>query len=278
MGQLAGVAIVCQLIFYGKLYEMVKYISDKIEAAELVLVGIGEELDAVEAIKKESRYCDITGNFEDGRMLPFIEKVLSGQKKSGMTEIYNLLAKCLEKKNYFIVSLCRDGFIRESGLDLERVAEPCGGYDRLQCIEKCSSELYDVPVKALCRAEHYINGKPLDGGWEEPVCPKCGKPLVFNNVDAANYVEEGYLDKWSLYRKWLQGTVNRNVCILEIGVGMKYPTVIRWPFEKISFYNKKAEFFRIHSKLYQIPKEMKENGHGICQRPEEFIKKLSVNF
>ncbi|NBJ97450.1 hypothetical protein D5282_08940 [bacterium 1xD8-48] len=271
-------AIVCQLIFYGKLYEMVKYISDKIKAAELVLVGIGEELDAVEAIKKESRYCDITGNFEDGRMLPFIEKVLSGQKKSGMTEIYNLLAKCLEKKNYFIVSLCRDGFIRESSLDLERVAEPCGGYDRLQCIEKCSSELYDVPVKALCRAEHYINGKPLDGGWEEPVCPKCGKPLVFNNVDAANYVEEGYLDKWSLYRKWLQGTVNRNVCILEIGVGMKYPTVIRWPFEKISFYNKKAEFFRIHSKLYQIPKEMKENGHGICQRPEEFIKKLSVNF
>ncbi len=66
---------------------MVKYISDKIKAAEMVLVGIGEELDAVEVIKKESRYCDITGNLEDVRMLPFIEKVLSGQKKSGMTEI-----------------------------------------------------------------------------------------------------------------------------------------------------------------------------------------------
>lgn len=257
---------------------MIKYITDKIKAAELVLVGIGEELDAVEAIKKESRYCDITDNQQESGMLPFIEKVVSRQKKAEMTEMYKQLAYCLEKKNYFIVSLCKDGFIRESGLDLERVVEPCGGYDKLQCVEKCSNELYEVPANKLFWTEQYINGRRMENGWEEPICPKCGKPLVFNNVNAVNYVEEGYLDKWLLYRKWLQGTVNRNVCILEIGVGLKYPTVIRWPFEKILFYNKKAEFFRIHSKLYQIPKEMKEHGHGICQKPEEFIKELSVNF
>lgn len=257
---------------------MVKYISDKIKAAELVLIGLGEELDAVEAIKKEDEYHSVTDKLEEKRMIPFVEKLMSARKEDEKRGVYEMLAHCLENKNYFIVSLCKDGFIKESSLNKERVVEPCGGYDKLQCIDKCCGELYDVPEKALSQIKQRLNGEHMDKGWDEPVCPHCGKPLVFNNVTAENYVEDGYLDKWLLYKKWLQGTVNRHVCILEIGVGMKYPTVIRWPFEKILLYNQKADFFRVHSKLYQIPKEMKEKGHGICQRPEEFIKELSENF
>ncbi|MDE6964004.1 MAG: hypothetical protein K2P30_10310 [Lachnospiraceae bacterium] len=257
---------------------MIKYISDKIKVAELVLVGLGEELDAVEEIKKEEEYQGIANYLNKKEMIPFAEKLLSERKKDERCHIYEMLAHCLENKNYFIVSLCKDGFIRESSLDLTRVVEPCGGYDKLQCADKCCVELYDVPEKTFRQVKNCMNDEHFEGVWEEPVCPHCGKPLIFNNVNAANYVEEGYLEKWLLYKKWLQGTVNKSVCILEVGVGMKYPTVVRWPFEKISFYNRKAEFFRIHSKLYQIPKEMKDNGHGICQRPEEFIKELSENF
>ena len=55
---------------------------------------------------------------------------------------------------------------------------------------------------------------------------------------------------------------------------MKYPTVIRWPFEKITFFNQKAELFRVHNRLYQISEEIKERGHGICQEPSDFLKEL----
>ena len=107
---------------------------------------------------------------------------------------------------------------------------------------------------------------------------KLKKFLVFNNIDAEKYNEEGYLRKWMIYKKWLQGTVNKNLCILELGVGMNYPSVIRWPFEKIAFYNQKSELFRVHSRLYQITEEIKDRGYGICQKPEDFIRELSNTF
>ena len=36
-------------------------------------------------------------------------------------------------------------------------------------------------------------------------------------------------DSWETYTKWLQGTLNRNLVILELGVGMELPQLIRFP-------------------------------------------------
>ena len=108
-----------------------------------------------------------------------------------------------------------------------------------------------------------------------PVCPCCGQPLVFNNVLAENYQENGYLPQWNQYTKWLQGTLNRKLTVFELGVGMKYPTVIRWPFEKTVFFNKKAVMYRVHDRLYQITEELKDKAYCICQNPLDFVKELS---
>ena len=95
--------------------------------------------------------------------------------------------------------------------------------------------------------------------------------MVYNNIKVQNYVEEGYLELWNRYKKWLQGTVNRKLCVLELGVGMKYPSVIRWPFEKIVFFNQKSSFFRVHSKLYQLTEEISERGYKIKEKPIDFL-------
>ncbi|MCM1136559.1 MAG: hypothetical protein NC400_13415 [Clostridium sp.] len=262
--------------------EMVKDIIEKIKTAERVLVGLGEELDTLKEVKATAQYKNITENIPEPQMLPFAEKIMIDEIKSEKCEAYKILAGCLKEKDYFVVSLCQDGCIRESGLELQRIVEPCGGYEKLQCSERCSDELYDVTEEMLSPARKLAGDKQPGSAWKSewaaPVCPYCGCPLVFNNVSALNYVEEGYLNQWLAYKKWLQRTVNRKVVILELGVGLKYPTVIRWPFEKILYYNQKAELFRVHSKLYQIPEEVKERAFGICEPPEEFLKELSENF
>ena len=257
---------------------MIEHVAEKIKDADLVLVGLGEELDAFAAFRDEPKYQSILKKLENSWMLPFIynmkmEEIIKEQK-----ELYKLLSSCLYKKNYFIVSVCMDGAIRETGLDEGRIVEPCGGYRKLQCSGKCNTELYEIPVELQQQINKFYENESCDDEPAEPVCPICGSSLVFNNVNALNYVEEGYLEQWSIYKKWLQGTVNKKICILEVGVGMKYPTVIRWPFEKITFYNNKAELFRVHSRLYQISEEIKGKGYGICKSPEEFIKELSNIF
>lgn len=246
-----------------------EHIITKIKEADLVLVGLGEELDLARQLKIGDESLQPG---EDKHLNSFFKKKMLDEIIHQNSDRYKDLAKCLKDKNYFIVSVCLDGTIRNSKLNKERIVEPCGNYERMQCSEKCTDDLYELPQDFLDRLKK--NAQEVD----MPLCPHCKKPLVFNNIEAKNYVEDGYLEQWMLYKKWLQGTVNKNVCILELGVGMKYPTVIRWPFEKITFFNQKAELFRVHSRLYQIAEEIKDRGHGICQSPEDFLKELSNSF
>ena len=53
---------------------------------------------------------------------------------------------------------------------------------------------------------------------------------------------------------------------------MEYPTVIRFPFEKVAYFNQKARFYRVHSRLYQMTAELKEKGVSIQANPEDFLK------
>jgi len=81
-------------------------------------------------------------------------------------------------------------------------------------------------------------------------------------------------DKWNEYNNWLGHTLNRSLCLLELGVGLKYPGVIRWPFEKIVFINKKAKMYRIHKSLYQTTEEMGDKCQGIEADPLEYIAQI----
>ena len=87
---------------------------------------------------------------------------------------------------------------------------------------------------------------------------------------------EGYLDQWNVYTKWLQGTMNRGLCVLELGVGMNYPGVIRFPFEKMVYYNQKAFLYRVHSRLYQLGAKIADRGRGIAENPVDFLGLLGI--
>ena len=216
--------------------ENMSLLMDKINDAELVLVGAGEEF-AIDTNDASA------------------ENIVL---KNNRLRFYQKLEKLLHDKNYFIVSLCTDGLIRECDFNKGRIVEPCGNNKYLQCSEKCTTDLYDIED-------------------DMKICPKCGKPLINNRITDAGgmYVEEGYLEDWKIYTKWLQGTVNRRVCILELGVGMQFPSVIRFPFEKIVYFNQKASFFRVHSRLYQLAEEINEKSYSIQATPEDMLKELS---
>ena len=81
---------------------------------------------------------------------------------------------------------------------------------------------------------------------------------------------------WDKYTKWLQGTLNRNVLILELGVGLKYPRVIRFPFEKAAYFNKKADFIRVHGRLYQMTEELGDKGISIAQNAVAFLAGIEI--
>ncbi len=282
----------CYNDFSCTIKEMIGYdmdnnlILEKIADADMVLVGIGEDFDTIPALKEYEGY--ETGNHllrENGleHLIPLWKEYCIGRlKDSTLNGAVNKLAELLQDKNYFVISLSSNSGVAWFPWKHDRIVVPTGSNSKKQCIgghtclldlsEKDKMVIEDI-FDALFNDE--FTADLSDGvGTSLGVCPECEAPMVMNNILTENYVEEGYLPKWELYKKWLSGTVNRKLVLLELGAGLKYPSVIRWPFEKIAFFNQKATFVRVHDRLSQLTPEIAGKGIGISQNPIDWLLDL----
>ena len=106
------------------------------------------------------------------------------------------------------------------------------------------------------------------------VVAPCGSERSGNVVTNDDYDESEYLPQWQYYLNWLTSTIGKNLCVLELGVGMAYPSVIRMPFERTVQYNQKASMIRIHSKLAQVPEEIQDRSVCYEKEPVKFLNEL----
>lgn len=90
---------------------------------------------------------------------------------------------------------------------------------------------------------------------------------------------EGEAEKsWEQYLHWLSFTLNQKLCILELGVGFAHPEIVRFPFERTCYFNRKSRYIRIHKKFPQLSAEIAERGVSIQEDPAVFLTgKQSLN-
>lgn len=256
-------------------------LAQEIRDAELVLIGIGNEMQVkLQTLKKIPNFSRKLIALESDQskewLCPFlIRYYLRKEFHSEIVKAYEQLKGMLEGKNYFIISLSTDDLIQDIGFKEDRIALPCGTYHVLQCEKNCGGKLYSIEEHLWTKICDWIEDKALLEELTEPECPDCGAPLVMNQYGQPKYNEDRYLGNWQKYTKWLQGTINKKLCILELGAGMEFPSIIRWPFEKICFYNQKSVFWRVHSSLYQLSEEIKMRGKSIEKDPVIFLNELS---
>ena len=234
-------------------------ILQKIEEADYVLVGLGQEFDMDFFLQSREEYCTILGQLRQHNalwLLPYVqeqfrEQYLPQMQEEVMQGLQNL-AKILEKKSYFVVSSCMNHRLAEVPwkkmlLKKSRFAAPCGDWTRKQCPDGCEEGIQAVTEEDQERLQECF--KELKGNvFSEPFlgkCPKCGKMQILNNVYAERYDEKGYLKNWTEYQNWLQNTLNHKMVLLEIGVGERFPTIIRSPFERIALFQQKADLYSI---------------------------------
>lgn len=281
-----------QLVNYAQLEQAV---AD----ADFVLVGLGEEWvlsnqHILEDLKDKNQILY--------KMLIIAEKKEEYQKvipllyayyynfyvSEKLKLAYKNMLELLSEKNYFIVSLTVDSYLKRMGFNGERCVNPCGTYEKMQCEDACNKGLFQTQ-ELMEKIKHLLDETYKNDCMSQDVelclekctalidechCELCGADLSFNLLDSKKYLEEGYLEQWKIYMKWLQGTLNRKLCVIEAGVGMKLPSVIRWPFEKTVFYNQKANMFRIHEKFYQVNEEVAERAYGCkCHSVKMFGEK-----
>ncbi len=241
--------------------------------AQLVLVGIGEEFYSFKALREDAGYSDVAELLEvedKAWLIPLWNYYYVREKMPSVGRALSELAELLKNKNYYVVSVCANGMAQKAGFKEGRMVSPCGSAFKLQCPNRCEGailelseeEALDVCAKMVKKEVKSISLRK---------CPVCGQEMCLNNVYTEKYDESGYLPDWNVYTKWLQGTLNRELCILELGVNLTYPSVIRFPFEKIGFYNQKASFVRVNETLYQLAEDLKDKGVSIPKNSIDWL-------
>ncbi|MCH5257740.1 MAG: hypothetical protein J1D87_10625 [Lachnospiraceae bacterium] len=249
-------------------------ILDKCDESDMILVGIGEEFQYDwDVLLQDPRYIEIEEELGEERwIVPFLQKMmLESYPDEVLDQAYSNLKKIIDGKNYFIITTAIDDYVYRYDFDEKRIVSPCGGFQKMQCDVNCCGQLSKPDNTAFEKVKSYFNHKIPLNELQKPICEVCGREKRFNQIGVSKYAEEGYLSQWELYTKWLQGTVNKKTCVIELGVGMQFPTIIRWPFERIVYYNQKAFLYRIHSSLYQLEEKIGNRGTGIKEKPVKFL-------
>lgn len=234
---------------------MYKELLDKINDCDMLLIGIGSDvsIDFGFNVNEEKAFLKWKAAY----------KMAHSSDADNILDFYNRLSHIIEGKNYFVITTNVDGIINRSKLNPIRVVAPCGSIDRLQC--KCLDEegISDVP------ANYYENSTA-------GICEVCNSMCTPNIFNREYYNESAYIKQWNLYNKWLQGTLNKNLLVIEFGCDFSMASIIRLPFEKIVMINEKSSYYRINNTFPQITAELKDRMTSISRSPFEVVKELSL--
>lgn len=265
--------------------DSINELLEAIEDAEMILIGLGEEFDSVARAQNTEKYEDgknILMQSKKSSYIPAWQRLYREQQPDLVADRLTALAKVLEGKNYFVVSVATNHVIAEIPWREGRLVMPCGSDLYKQCSPECEENLKPLDAGEQLQIKNgLINWRELLGSRQTDSlpeclgsCSKCNARIEFNNIYSEQYDENGYLPTWQFYTKWLQGTVNRKLVVLELGVGMKFPSVIRFPFEKVAYFNQKAKFYRINKNLYHLTEELAGKGAGIADNAIDWLENL----
>ena len=175
----------------------------------------------------------------------FFSKMILLNRYNKPLTLYKELYDIVKDKNYFVITTNVDGQFEISGFDKEKIFAVQGDYKYLQCENACHNKLYDnseivkkwITNMKECKIPSELVMK----------CPVCGGNMDMNLRKDDKFVQdENWYKQLKAYKDFLKEMKNKNVVLLEIGVGFNTPGIIRFPFEKMTMENSKTRLIRIN--------------------------------
>lgn len=151
------------------------------------------------------------------------------------------LLELLQDKDYFVLTTNVDHRFQVAGFDKKRLFYTQGDFGLWQCAAPCHQKTYDneSAVRRMV-AEQRDMRVPAE---LLPRCPICGGPMAMNlRADAAFVEDEGWHAASARYADFLSDCRGRSVLYWELGVGGNTPTIIKFPFWRMTMENPRAAY------------------------------------
>ena len=186
--------------------------------------------------------------------------------------VYENLLSLVKDKDYFVITTNVDHCFQKAGFDKNRLFYTQGDYGLFQCSEPCSDVTYENEEMVRNMVEQQKDMKiPKD---LIPKCPKCGKPLTMNLRSDDKFVEDkGWHEAAVRYRVFMHSHDGK-ILYLELGVGYNTPSIIKYPFWKMTFANPKATYICINKGEAAVPEEIEKQSICVNNDIWEVVKKI----
>lgn len=260
-----------------------------IDEADYILIGAGAGLSTAAGIEyageRFERYFkdfiekyDFTDMYSSG-FYPFKtseEKwaywalhVFANRYDVGKTDVYQKLLKLVEDTDYFVLTTNVESQFWINGFEDKRIFATQGDYGLLQSEKACHNKLYpnkEQVFEWVDKTEEFKIPSEL-----VPKCPVCGGEMDLNLRKDNFFVED---EKWHEmnrnYSNFLTG-VDGKIVFLEIGVGFNTPSIIRYPFEQMTYDNTDATLIRLNKDYSDAIPQNKEKTISFDENVEDIL-------
>ncbi|KAJ5749080.1 uncharacterized protein N7511_010776 [Penicillium nucicola] len=160
--------------------------------------------------------------------------------------VYDTLRELVDRfpSKYFIRTTNADGFFVKNGFDPELISTPQGQYRFLQCYGKCRPDAVFPSDPLVDAAMPFIDPvtQVLTDSTKIPHCQFCGGEVTLCVRGGHYFNAEPYRAQNMKWNQFLKGLDEESVgqidgapktVILELGVGLNTPGVLRWPNEDL---------------------------------------------
>ncbi|MBP3201118.1 MAG: hypothetical protein J6M39_05685 [Lachnospiraceae bacterium] len=292
--------------------EDIKLLKEKIEEADAIVIGAGAGISTSagfiyngETFKKYMfdfiKEYGIT-DFYSGGFFPFPTKeimwafwsrnIYVNRYLDALKDTYKKLLNIVKDKDYFVITTNVDHQFQKAEFDKKRLFYTQGDYGLFQSVNKNNKKTYDneeiiykmLEAQGFVKNEKGIYDIPNNSNINMsipteliPKCPDDGTNMTLNLRADDNFVEdEGWVEASIRYSDFVNKRKNQKLLLLELGVGMNTPVIIKYPFWKMVLENDRATYACINYNEAFCPDEILDRSIIINEDIDKVLNDIIV--
>jgi len=165
---------------------------------------------------------------------------------------YTDLHKIVRGKPHFVLTTNTDGQFLKSGFIHDEICSPQGDLAYFQCSSPCNNIIYPNEKMIGAMLPNILPDEFCLPTEHIPRCPQCGDYLVPNIRTGNNFVEKPWINNYAKLNELISVCKGKNILLLELGVGVNTPGIIRYPFEQLALQRKNTTLFRINLNMNHL--------------------------